>query len=251
MTGGGADPDRRDGRPGERPVELVAEATLVGSVVAFHVVDHRWIPERFHAATHLGAGLAAVTAAARLGVGAGDLGLSPSNLGAGLRSGLLAAALTGSVVLGGSFLPALAPVLDDPRAADLSTAEVVRRSLIDIPIGTAVYEELVFRSALLGLALRRWPPTVAVVVSSGLFGLWHILPAIEDRRHNPMAGQHPVAASVVATVAGTTVAGVLFGRQRLRTGSVVAPMLTHAAVNVAGLLAAVIADRRRRPVTGP
>ena len=49
-----------------------------------------------------------------------------------------------------------------------------------------------------------------------------------------------------STVASTAVAGAMLARLRLRSGSLLAPILVHAGINAAGLLAAHLVDRRRR-----
>jgi uncharacterized protein len=127
---------------------------------------------------------------------------------------------------------------------------VALTSLVEIPLGTAVYEEVVFRGVILGLALRRLPPVPAVAATSALFGLWHVLPALSDRGHHPTTRDaHPLA--VVATaVASTTVAGVLFSMERLRGGSVLAPILTHATANAVTFAVAAAVARRRADTAG-
>ena len=93
----------------------------------------------------------------------------------------------------GAALPA------DPRSGSTTNVcstcqpgEALFRGLVEIPIGTAVYEEVVFRGVILGLALRRLPPLPATLVTSALFGLWHVLPSLRDREHNPATrDQHP------------------------------------------------------------
>jgi membrane protease YdiL (CAAX protease family) len=230
---------------------LLGEAGLVASVVAFHVADHRLVDERLHLLTHLGAGLAATAGAFALGADRAALGLDPDRLAGGVRVGLLAAAVPVGVIAGASLISTLEPVLADPRADHGSRAKLGYRLALDIPIGTSVYEELVFRSALLGLALRRFSPPVAVAVSSALFGLWHVLPALEDRQHNEAAQRYPLLATVGPTVVSTAVAGVGFAGLRLRAGHVVAPMIVHAVTNAAALVAATVVHRRRRRRPGP
>ena len=176
-----------------------AEAALVASIAVFHVVDHELVHERWHVLTHASAGLVAGGAALALGATVDDLGWSPADAGRGLRTGgLLAAGILASFGVVAA-LPASDPLLADPRVDDARRRELARQALLDIPIGTAVYEELVFRSALLGLALRRFPPPVAVGVTSAIFGLWHVLPAIEDRRRDERVAARPVASTVVTT----------------------------------------------------
>ena len=224
----------------------VAEAALVAAIAAFHVVDHQLVDERWHVLTHASAGVVASASALAIGASVDEIGLAPSAMGRGLRGGGLVAAgiLAGFGVV--AALPASDALLADPRVDEARRRDLARSATLDIPIGTAVYEELVFRSALLGLALRRWPPPVAVAVTSGLFGLWHVLPALEDRRRDDRVAQRPALATVLPTVVGTAVAGAGFAALRLRTGSVVAPILVHAATNVGALLASGATRRRRR-----
>jgi len=224
----------------------VAETALVAAIAAFHVVDHQLVDERWHVLTHATAGVVASAAALAMGASVDEAGLAPGAAVRGLQGGGLVAAgiLAGFAVV--AAVPASDPLLADPRVDDARRRDLARSATLDIPIGTAVYEELVFRSALLGLALRRWPPPVAVAVTSGLFGLWHVLPALEDRRRDERVAERHVLATVVPTVAGTAVAGAAFAVLRLRTGSVLAPILVHAATNVGALLASGATRRRRR-----
>jgi membrane protease YdiL (CAAX protease family) len=137
-------------------------------------------------------------------------------------------------------------VLDDPRADDLSRRDLAWRAAVEITIGTSLYEELVFRSALLALARERFSEPVAVGGTAALFGLWHVLPALEDRAHNPVAQKLPLLATVGPTVAATAAAGLGFTWLRRRGGHVLAPIVTHAMVNTASLVAASAARARRR-----
>ena len=120
-------------------------------------------------------------------------------------------------------------------AAD-STAQRVLQPLLFIPLGTVVFEEVIFRGVLLGVALRVWSRTPALVVTSLCFGLWHLPPALRDASDKGAAA----AVGVVAgTIAVTTVAGAAFGWLRLRSGSLLAPMMAHVATNSFAYAAAV------------
>lgn len=228
----------------------VAEGSLVLGIAAFHVIDHELVDERWHVLTHASAGAGAVGAALALGVPVDDLGLSPSAARRGLALGSAVAAVAVAPLAVAAALPASDPFLSDPRIDETPRRELARRALVDIPVGTAVYEELVFRSALLGLTLRRLPAPVAVAVTSVVFGLWHVLPAIEDRRRDErVAARHPLA-TIVPTVIGTAMAGAGFAALRLRSRSVLAPIIVHAATNVGGLAASALTRRRRRAAVG-
>ena len=80
------------------------------------------------------------------------------------------------------------------------------------------------------------------VGSSLLFGIWHILPAHDAHTANrrPVtddAVRFASAPTVLATVAATTAAGCGLAWLRLRSGSVLAPTVVHAAVNIGAFVA--------------
>src|SRR5690606_14348529 len=127
-----------------------------------------------------------------------ELGLRADRLVPGLRRGALSAAAITAVIAAGAAVPATSAWYDDERVLDTSTGEALFRGLVEIPLGTAVYEEVGFRGVVLGLALRRLPPLPAVLVTSALFGAWHVLPSLRDRELNPSTRhRHPVAVTAV------------------------------------------------------
>lgn len=227
---------------------------IAAAIAAVHVLDHTVVPRRFHLGTHLGSAAAALGAARASGTSAGDLGLAPGTHGAGLRLGLASGAVVTAVVGAGSLLPATRPLFLDARVLDVAPGEVARRSLLEIPFGTAVYEEVVFRGVLLAFALRHLRPVPATLATSALFGLWHVLPALRDRHHHPSTRHRHPAVVVTAAVANTAAVGVVLSWQRLRTGSLVAPVLTHTATNAVTYLVAAAVGRseaRRAPAIDP
>lgn len=160
------------------------------------------LPDRPRAVVNaaFGISLAAVTRA--------PLGLSKCRRGLKWGLGAAAVPVLGSVVI--ASVPALATRV---RPSDDNLAEWV---LFRIPIGTVVTEELVFRAVF---------DHVSPSLSPVFFGLWHIHPA-------RAAGD-----SVLGTVAGTYLAGLLFSWLRHR-GGVLAPMLLHYGVNASGAVLA-------------
>ena len=75
-----------------------------------------------------------------------------------------------------------------------------------------------------------------------MFGVWHVLPTLESLAANPPDdGDHSAAHKigvVAGTVAATTAAGVGFSLLRLRSRSVLAPVIVHAAINSSAFIAA-------------
>ncbi len=180
------------------------------------------------------------------GLVAADLGLSRRTLGRGLRWGGSAA----GIVLGIYLLALLTPPGHDAfldRRADLSVGGGLYGALVRVPFGTVLLEELAFRGVLLSMASRRWGAVRGVVLSSVLFGLWHVLPAAETVRANPaltrLFGNETtglVTWEVVAVLA-TTVAGAALCWLRLRSRSLLAPVCLHWATNGFGYLGALLA----------
>jgi membrane protease YdiL (CAAX protease family) len=220
------------------------EVALAAAIAGSHVVDHLVVPRRFHLLTHLASAGGAVVAALAAGATLDDLGLRPQSIPKALARGAISASAIAAAIGLGAALPATRRWFDDERVLDVSAGEAVFRGLVEIPVGTAVYEEVVFRGVVMGLALRRLPALPAVLVTSGLFGLWHVLPSIRDREHNPATREQHPATVTLATVLNTAAVGVLLGWQRLRTNSVVAPILAHAASNSIAFLAAAAVSRR-------
>ena len=173
-----------------------------------------------------------------------ELGLAPARLADGARWGGAAAAGVAAGLGVALLADGLRPLLVDARVVALPAEEVAHRALVRIPLGTVLWEEVAFRGVLLAALLRVLPPGRAVAVSAAVFGVWHVRPALGAVAANDLAdGAAATALLVLAGCVATAVAGVLFGWLRLRSGSLLAPVLLHLATNVGGLLAAVAAAR--------
>jgi len=122
----------------------------------------------------------------------------------------------------------------------LGLGPAVYTAFVAVPLGTVVFEEVAFRGVLWGLVEDAYDAAAATVVTSILFGLWHVLPALAAARTNAALGPSGPGSgpgrTVLATVAFTTVAGVVFAELRRRTGSLLAPVLLHWAANGIGVL---------------
>jgi membrane protease YdiL (CAAX protease family) len=165
---------------------------------------------------------------------AGDLGLARATWPAGLRWGGICAA----VVAVGYGVALLIPATRDMVAGpSLGWPLTLLAVFVVIPLGTVVPEEFAFRGVVWGLLRRRSGPRVATLVSSGLFGVWHVAPALAGGAANEAmtgvlgGGAVGLVLRVVGTVVFTGVAGVLLCELRARSDSLLAPMLMHWAVN--------------------
>jgi uncharacterized protein len=211
-------------------------AVVLVVAAGWNVVGNLVLPGSLYVPANLAVAAALVALAHRAGLGTAELGLERRRVPAGLAAGLAAATVVAVALAVASTVPAVEEAFE---AAELDADGTFDRwfvPLVRIPLGTAVFEEVLFRSVILGALLRRHCPRTAVVVSSALFGLWHVVPASESAGAD-LAG----IAEVLGTVAATAVAGVAFALLRLRSGSVVAPVLAHAAVNSGAYVAALAA----------
>jgi membrane protease YdiL (CAAX protease family) len=121
------------------------------------------------------------------------------------------------------------------------------RVQVVIPLGTVLPEELAFRGLLLALLGRRYGVLAGILLSSGLFGLWHVVPSLSGGTTNAtmtsMVGADAAGTvvRVVVTVGFTSLAGVLLCWLRLRSGSLLAPALAHWTVNGLGVIVTLVA----------
>ncbi len=218
-----------------RAEKLVLLLAVTGNVVVVQI-----LPRAAYLPANLVLALGAVAVARNAGMTTHELGLARAALPHGLHSGIIGSMAVLAVVTLGVLGPTR-PLFADTRVLAPRGRAVAYESLVRIPFGTALAEEVLFRGVLLGLALRRFSPTHAVARSALLFGFWHILPAIASVRAHA-AGIVPrtpggMVLIVAGTVAATSAGGACFAWLRLRTGSIVAPVLIHATLNVAAFWA--------------
>jgi len=228
-----------------------ARLAAAAAAAALDALAHRLANPPARAAVRFGTALAVLGIARVAGVSWAELGLGRRELGRGARTGAVAGACAAAAVLAGAVVPATRGFFLDDRAAPGGLAAGLAR----ITFAAVPPEELTYRSALLGLWLGNGSPASAVAWSSALFGLSHILPTRSTMSQTAL-GQHlerrPLrqAAFVAGNVAATGAAGAVFAGLRLRSGSVLAPLLAHAALNDAALLAGRAAHRLSRDGDG-
>ena len=102
---------------------------------------------------------------------------------AGLRYGASAFGIVLLVLVIAAVIPATNGFLHDSRA-DIGGGRLLYELGVSIVLLTAIPEELAFRGVLLGSALRLWSPLRASLITSALFGLWHIAPTLHTMSDN-------------------------------------------------------------------
>ncbi|WP_433437496.1 lysostaphin resistance A-like protein [Nonomuraea sp. CA-141351] len=222
----------------------------IAVLTAANIMNNKVAP-RLAPLTSAAATAALVAMARRSGLSWQELGFEHGRRGA-LAGGALAAAVA-AVYTVGITNPRTRPLFRDERALSLSRARALEEALLQVPMGTVLLEEVGFRGALYAMLRQRHGTVAATAISSALFGLWHILPAIDMARANPALGaltasespSHLDTARVVAgSVVSTAAAGVLFCELR-RHGGLLTPAMLHLATNSLGYLFARIAAKRK------
>ncbi len=171
----------------------------------------------------------------RAGATLADLGLGRADISAGLRYGAGAFGIVLLVLVVAAVIPATNGFLHDSRA-QIDGGRLLYEIGVPIVLLTAIPEEFAFRGVLLGSGLRPWGPRRASLITSALFGLWHIAPTLHTMSDNHVfsgeaAGVAGQVLLVLGSIAVTFIAGLIFCWLRLRSRSLIAPVMAHAATN--------------------
>ncbi len=178
------------------------------------------------------------------GVNAADMGLSHHTwlTGAIWSVGLIAG--VGIVIGLAGRHPKTQPLFADERN-DTSGVVAARRALLDIPFGTVLVEEFAFRGVMLALVSVLYGSVWAVVITSILFGFWHVAPAVDMHNAHAATKGSPWP-TIASTVLFTGIAGAGFAFLRLFTGSLFPPAALHWASNGTGVIVGWFIARARR-----
>ena len=210
-------------------------AAFVLGLAAWCVARSVWVDDALHPWCNTLAGLVVLGLGFAVGLDRADLGLERRDAARGLAYGAALWAVVALVLVAAAALPATRDALQDDGTI-VSTGAMLRRTLIVIPLGTALLEEAAFRGVLLGLFAKRTSIWRAAIVSSVLFGLWHIPPTINSADGSGAIGDASrsgvrTALVVVGVVVAMTAAGMVFCWLRIRSRSLVAPFVAHWWIN--------------------
>jgi membrane protease YdiL (CAAX protease family) len=157
----------------------------------------------------------------------------------GAVAGVAVMLATTLVLLVGVAMPVFHDLYED-RRVDEGLGAMLYQTLVRIPFGTAVLEEVAFRAVLPALLATRIGLVRGCIAASVLFGFWHVLPSLTLNEVNPVAtdvfgtGAGGTVAAVAFAVVGTTIAGLFFCWIRYLVRSVLATVLAHVASNSIG-----------------
>lgn len=232
---------------------LLVVIALVSSVlVVVNLLTNLWARQHYLLISLWATGVL-LAVAWLAGLSWASLGLSFGG-GAQTRGLIWSAVLFGVVALGyaiAAALPWTRSGFADARTQNMTVVGMLYHSFLRIPVGTALMEEVAFRGVLLAALMGVVSPIWAVVISSVLFGFWHVLPALEfheassttDKLGSGLKGK---LITVSAQVGGTAIAGIGFCIVRLWSGSLLPAITLHASLNALGFALSWAFARRLR-----
>jgi membrane protease YdiL (CAAX protease family) len=216
---------------------------LIGTLVASNVMANGVLPDWAYVPWNLAATVVVILIALRWDrCTLAHLGLTKEEA----KSGLVWGGSLALVIVVGMTLFAVMPwssqAYEDSRA-EVSGWVVAYRALIAIPLGTVLFEEVSFRGVLPALVDHHRSHRFAVLVSAGLFGLWHVLPSLTlSESNDALSDELPGVLGQLVGIGGgvifTAFVGLMFMWLRDRSGSVLAPALVHIATNSTGFVLA-------------
>ena len=187
--------------------------------------------------------------ARRSGLTWAQLGMARHRVRHGAAWAAGAIVVVAAVYVAGVMMPETRAAFLDTRY-HLGIPHALLSAFVVIPIGTVLLEEVAFRSVLWGMLKRHMTTWRVILVSSSLFGLWHVLPSLHLASANravsevsPGPGAPGTVLVVLGTVLFTALGGIVAGELRRRSGSVLASAGMHWATNALGVLFGVIAWR--------
>lgn len=219
---------------------MTGERRLVGRVLAVlttsNVVANRLLPDRGYIPWNLAVAGVLLRSVRRGGHDRAALRLDPADLPRGILVGLGGAAAVSAVGAAMSANARTATAFTDDRAAAATVPELLHATLVRIPFGTALLEELAFRAVLPVLVPERWRGTPAeALLPAAAFGLWHVLPSRGLGEANAavgqLAGRGGDTRVRLLAVAATTAGGLVLEGVARAGRHVIAPTIVHAAVN--------------------
>ena len=226
---------------------LIEAIALAGVLLLYSNTVNRLprrVHDRFYVLINLSfLGLVLAWAVWAAGMTAQEIGLTwPQSWTSALWGLALSGVIISPVLILAAF-PRLRMRLKDPRVSALTLRQVVSRAFIRIPLGTALFEEMLFRGILFAL-LSRTGTGEAVWASSLVFSLWHIVPTLHLIKASRLTENRALGAlAFLGGLAATFAGGVFFALLRHYTDSVIGPIVAHAVINSVALVAAFLGQR--------
>jgi hypothetical protein len=211
----------------------VRSGPLIGGIALYNVAQNTLLTDRGYVVGNLVVTAAALAWARRTGIGWDELGLDPEDIPLGLATGAVVGTVAAGVTLAMRDSQLTRTLFDDDRLEGVGHREVRYRVLVRFPLGTALFEEVVFRGVL-PAAFRDRPVWQRELIAAGTFAAWHIIPTTHTVGANRKARSLDPWRKTTAVLGGSLAAGLAglgFSALRRWSSSLAAPWLAHTVVN--------------------
>ncbi len=230
--------------PSPHPTHIIQLGLILALVFYANIISNEVLDPGWHIPFHLGVlGIALVIARAA-GTTWTAMGLRPDRAVRGLKVGGVVIGVIAIGIAIGVAIPQTRELFMDERIVDASVISVLFQALVRVPLATALYEEVLFRGIVFGMLMHRLKPIYAGVLTSVLFGLWHILPTLQTIETNPagdaFTGIPGTTIAILGSVMATGAAGLGFLLVRLYANSTWASVLMHIGTNSVAMLGSLV-----------
>lgn len=235
---------------------LAQQIVLIVLILLYGTVLTRLVPQKYHIYLNIFIALVAIFLGLAFGLDFTKMGVSLTQILPGIFVAIAASIIITVSTLLISAIPPLRRFFIGENLASASGKLIAFETAIRIPLGTALIEEVLFRGVLLGLMLNYHGTLFALILSSLVFGLWHIFPTINQLEQNDAAAalfgkkRAHQAGSIAVIVVVTFLAGLLFGWLRIISNSILAPWIVHWSINASGVLGITIAKKLEKQKDG-
>jgi|GEM_PF-5747268 len=169
-----------------------------------------------------------------------DLGLSPKQLKKSLPISFIVIVM---ILLGIALAFFINSEAFKDERYNQSLKDALLYTFLLLPIKTVLIEELIFRGAVLVSLQKKYSFRTSAIVSSLLFGLWHILPSrnIETSLIPDFVGVFEKPILISGIVLATFCAGYILCLLRKRFDSLYVPIFAHWTINGSAIIFAYFA----------
>lgn len=218
-------------------MKFIPEIIFICVIAIYSIVITRYIPKKYYSFSNLLIAAGAIAYGLLIGLSRAQLGILLPLTVSGFIIGALLSIPIILVILGATSQKKLRQHFSETPRKNYNLHAFCYEFFFRIPFGTALSEEVIFRSVLLAILLSNHTQPVAVIASAVLFGLWHVFPTLHTiKNHDPLIEmmddtQKRNIIAVTTTVLTTSAAGVAFSFLAVRTGSFVASWIVHCTIN--------------------
>lgn len=161
-----------------------------------------------------------------------SVGLSKDNI---LKGFIFALPFIAVVIIGAITVFLLNPEVFKDERYNQSSRLVLYTIFITLPLFTVLLEEIAFRGVLFGTLQTIVSQNYAVIVSSLSFGVWHVFSASAVSTTS-IPESVPKILIILGIILATTLAGIFLAWARIKSESLVAPILIHWTINATGVI---------------